>query len=162
MFSTLSYEVSSTFNNRTDVDPNPFDCVTTVALNLPINVTLGRYNVVTNQDVGNPCLGGSGTFSQPVLTCSTVNSVSITGIGGSGYNTSNSVSGSQTAGESTVISLTAKNAGSINPITKSSATVNVTFSANGSRSAVQNGLGVGYTCEALTFKPIFNIPASCN
>ncbi len=151
----------SSFSSRTDTNPSPYDCVTTVVLTLPVSVTLGSYNVVTNQSVTNPCAGGTGTFSQPVLTCNTVSAVSVTGVGGSGYNDTETVSGLKTAGETTLIAISLKNAGTVNPITKSAATVNVTFSSNGSRTAVQNGLGTGYTCDVNTFLPTFTTPTSC-
>jgi prepilin-type N-terminal cleavage/methylation domain-containing protein len=144
--------------------PNPYDCLTNVPLALPVNVTLSNYNVATNQAVDNPCSGGSGTFSQPVLTCNTVNSnPSMSGSGlGSGYNITTSVTGTRSAGEQTLIVITAQNAGSTTPIPKSAATLNVTFSPNGSKTAVQNGLGTGYTCDVTTNVPTFTTPTSCN
>ena len=145
----------SSFNGRTDTDPDPYDCVTTVLLALPVNVTLGNYNQVVNNKIDNPCSGGTGSVSQPTLICNTVSGVSISGVGGSGYNTANTVSGTKTAAETTFIALTAKNGGTIDPITKSAATIAVTFSSNGNAAA-------SYTCDATTHIPTFTTPTTCN
>jgi prepilin-type N-terminal cleavage/methylation domain-containing protein len=140
--------------SRTDTNPDPYDCVTTVALALPVTVTLGSYNAVTNQQIANPCPGGLGTWSQPVLTCNTITATSITGTSGSPYVITPTVTGTKTTGEQTALAITATNPGTPNPIVKSAATLNVTFSANGSA----NG---SYTCDVLTNNPTFTTPTSC-
>jgi prepilin-type N-terminal cleavage/methylation domain-containing protein len=144
----------SNFNGRTDTDPDPYDCVTTVLLALPVNVTVGNYNQVVNNTIDNPCAGGTGSVSQPTLICNTVSGASISGVGGSGYTFTNTVSNSKTTSETTLIALTAKNAGTIDPITKSAGTVTVTFSSNGTAAAT-------YTCDATTHVPTFTTPTSC-
>ena len=138
---------SASYSSRLDANPNPYDCVTSVLLNLPVNAIIGSYNLLTAQTVANPCAGGTGTVSQPTLVCNTVTGASVTG-----YNTSLSVTGTKTQNEQTTINITA-NGGSATTLTGGS-TVNVTFGPNGT--------GVGsYTCDAVSFQPIYTTPTSC-
>lgn len=132
--------------SRTDTNPNPYDCVTTVPLTLPVNVTVGSYNQVTSQTIANPCSGGSGTVSRPVLTCSTVTAASLTG----GYNTAFTVSGTKTTAEQTQITITKVSATTLT----AGLTLNVTFGPNGSAAGT-------YTCDAVTFIPTFTTPSTC-
>jgi type II secretory pathway pseudopilin PulG len=150
--SATSGQCSSSFSKNNDTDPNPYDCVTTVALATPMVVTIGSYNQVTTQSVNNPCPGAKGNskVSQPVLTCSVVTAATVTGITGSAYTTTFATSGTaKTTGESTDITIN----GTPNPMTKGAGTLNVTFGSNGSAAGT-------YTCNASAV-PTFTTPTSC-
>jgi prepilin-type N-terminal cleavage/methylation domain-containing protein len=136
--------------SRIDTDPNPYDCVTTVNLLLPVTVTLGNYNLLANQTVANPCPSGNGTVSQPVLTCNTATGIS--GLSGN-YNATSSVSGYKTTGEQTVISITANGNGTTN--LTNNTTLGVVFGPNSSASAT-------YICDPVTHIPAFTTPTTCN
>lgn len=142
--------------SRTDTNPNPYDCVTTVPLNTSlytVTTTIGNYNQVVQQQIDNPCSGGTGTYSQPVLVCYTVTGATVSSVGGSTYtaNVTAPTTGVKTSAEQTVISIT----GTPTLIPKSDATLNV--------SLAPNGTAVGsYTCDAVTFVPTFTTPTTCN
>jgi len=136
--------------SRTDTDPDPYDCVTPVLLALPLNVTVGNYNQIVNQAISNPCnAADSTTYNQPTLICYTVTAANVTGA--AGYTTIlGAVTGTKTTAEQTVITV---NSGA-SPIPKSTATVNVTFGANGKATG-------SYTCDAVTQVPTFTTPTTC-
>ncbi len=134
---------TASYSSRLDANPNPYDCVTSVLLNLPVQIIIGSYNLLTAQTVANPCAGGTGTVSQPTLVCNTITGVSVTG-----YTPTWSVSGAKTQSEQTTIAIPGTG------VLPASSTVNVTFGPNGT--------GVGsYTCDAVSFQPIYTTPTSC-
>lgn len=144
---------------RTDTNPNPYDCVTTVPLTwsavTPLQVTVGNYNQVVQQTVNNPCSGGTGTYSQPTLVCYTVSSASVSNGGSGSYSAAiSSPTNVKTTGEQTLINITG-NGGAANPIPASAVTLNLTFSANGTAAG-------SYTCDAVTAVPTFTTPTTCN
>jgi hypothetical protein len=136
--------------SRTDTDPDPYDCVTPILLALPVSVTVGNYNEVVNQTVTNPCnTSDSTTYNQPNLICYTVTGATVTGA--AGYTaTVGSVSASKTTAEQTIININ----GGASPIPKSTATLNVTFGANGTAAGT-------FTCDTITNVPTFTTPTSC-
>ena len=145
---------------RTDTNPNPYDCVTTMPLTwsatTPLQVTVGNYNQVVQQTVSNPCSGGTGTYSQPTLVCYTVNSASVANSGTGSYSATvvAPTTNVKSALEQTVINITG-NGGAASPIPAAAATLNLTFSANGTATG-------SYTCDAVTAVPTFTTPTTCN
>jgi len=146
--------------SRTDTNPNPYDCVTTVPLAwtslAPVQVTVGNYNQVVQQTISNPCAGGTGTYSQPTLVCYKVASASVSYTGSGNYSASiqSPSSNVKAPSEQTLINITG-NGGAANPIPMSQATLNLTFSTNGTATG-------SYTCDAVTAVPTFTTPTSCN
>jgi len=136
---------------RTDTNPNPYDCVTTLPLTSPVSVTVGNYNQVVSQTVSNPCSGGAGTYAQPTLVCYTVSSASVSGVTGYTAAITAPATAVKTTGEQTGITLS----GTVSPIPKSQATLNLNFTANGKAAAT-------YTCDAVTAVPTFTVPTTCN
>lgn len=145
--------------SRTDTNPNPYDCITTLPLTTSpaMTVTLGNYNQVVPQTVDNPCAGGTGKYQRPTLVCNTVDTTSLalndvsTGAALPGYTTSAATAGTvKTTSEQTVISI-----GGLTPITKSQAILHAEF--------INNGTALGaFTCDAVTFVPTFTEPTTCN
>jgi len=145
--------------SRTDTNPNPYDCITTLPLTTSpaMTVTLGNYNQVVPQTVDNPCTGGTGKYQQPTLVCYAVDTTKValndvsTGNVLPGYAASASTTGTtKTASEQTVISISGTT-----PITKSQAILHVEF--------INNGTALGAaTCDTVTFVPTFTVPTTCN
>jgi type IV pilus modification protein PilV len=162
---TVKWSIGSAFGNcfgnlsRTDTNPNPYDCITTLPLTTSpaMTVTLGNYNQVVPQTVDNPCAGGTGKYQQPTLVCYAVDTASValkdvsTGIVLPGYSTTASSAGtSKTTSEQTVISISGSTS-----ITKSQAILHVEY--------INNGTALGAaTCDAVTFVPTFTDPTTCN
>lgn len=146
--------------SRTDTNPNPYDCVSTVPLawssTAPLQVTVGNYNQVVMQPVSNPCSGGTGTYNRPTLVCYKVATASVAYTGGGNYSASvvSPTSNIKMPAEQTLINITG-NGGAANPIPMSQATLNLTFSNNGSATG-------SFTCDAVTAVPTFTTPTSCN
>jgi type IV pilus modification protein PilV len=145
--------------SRTDTNPNPYDCVTTVPLTwssaAPLQVTVGNYNQVVQQQVSNPCPGGTGTYNRPTLVCYKVATASVANSGSGNYNAAIQPSTNvKTPSEQTQINITG-NGGAANPIPMGQATLNLTFSTNGTATG-------SVTCDAVTAVPTFTTPTSCN
>jgi hypothetical protein len=162
---TVKWTIGSAFGNcfgnlsRTDTNPNPYDCITTLPLatSPAMTVTLGNYNQVVPQTVDNPCAGGTGKYQRPTLVCYAVDTTSVTlkdvstGVILPGYSIAASNAGStKTTSEQTVISISG-----VTPITKSQAILHAEF--------INNGTALGTaTCDAVTFVPTFTEPTTCN
>lgn len=152
--SAANGQCSSSFSKKSDTDPNPYDCVTSVALATPIVVTVGSYNQLTNQTIANPCPGAknNSTVSQPLLTCSVVTAATVSGVTGGAYTTTFATTGTtKTTSESTNITVS----GTPNPMTKGAGTLNITFGANGTAT------GSLLSCDAVTHVPTYSTPTSC-
>lgn len=143
---------------RADTNPNPYDCVTTLPLTwspTAVQVTVGNYNQVVQQTVSNPCSGGTGNYSQPTLVCFRVTAASVANTSGGSYAASiGTPTNLRTTNEQIQINITG-NSGASNPIPSGQATLNLTFSANGTATG-------SYTCDAVTAVPTFTTPTSCN
>lgn len=129
--------------SRTDTDPNPYRCVVTSALSLPMTLIFSGYNLKELRTEANPCDANANNVQRPYLVCNTVASVS----GVTGLLFSNSVTGSKTAGEQSTLTLT----GSTLP---ANSTVIVDFDPNGEAAA-------SFSCDATTNQPVFTAPTSC-
>jgi type IV pilus modification protein PilV len=145
-----------------DADPNPYDCVTTTALNLPFDVVLGNYNQIVPQQATytNPTTGVVGTVSQPVLVCYEVTAASVVeypvaspSVVDASYTVDfSSVTNPGAADETTTLKISS---GTLTQMTKSTRLVNVTLATNGTVA------GAVESTDPNTGVPTFSTPTSC-
>jgi hypothetical protein len=142
--------------SNVDANPNPYDCVTTVALDVPFNIVLGNYNqIVQQQATYTTPSGTTGTVSQPVLVCYKVTAASIVAYPGGtpigSYNVDYAtVSNVGAVNETTTLKIS----GAPTPMVKSTRQVNVMLAAYATVAGTA-------TLDPVTGVPTYAIPTSC-
>jgi prepilin-type N-terminal cleavage/methylation domain-containing protein len=139
-----------------DANPNPYDCVTTVALNVPFDVVLGNYNqIVQQQATYTTPSGTTGTANQPVLVCYKVTAASVVAYPGGTPVGSYSVDFATIANPGLVNETTTlKISGAPTPMVKSTRQMNVTLEAYATKAGAE-------TLDTVTGVPTYATPTSC-
>ncbi|NUS38962.1 MAG: prepilin-type N-terminal cleavage/methylation domain-containing protein [Lysobacter sp.] len=140
----------------TDTNPNPYDCVSTVALALPFNVTVGNYNQYKDVSVtySTPA-GGTGTTTRKVLVCYKVSGASVVqypaGTPDSNYTTTTTANNPSTKDETTTVAI----AGTPTPMPKSQRELMVTLAFSGYTE------GALLSTDPATGVPTYDTPTTC-